>query len=149
MKTCSRCNTPKLESEFNKHSKSADGLYTWCRECHREWQREYIARPENKVKRQARRKLYKDKEALYNRRCKIKKKYGITLEEYDALETQQGGVCAICKQLPSDPRGYRLHVDHCHITGDIRGLLCSNCNAGLGRFKDSVERLQSAIEYLG
>lgn len=56
----------------------------------------------------------------------------------------QGGCCAICKA----PKGNKLCVDHDHRTGKVRGLLCSNCNAGLGMFKDSEDLLQSAKGYL-
>jgi hypothetical protein len=56
--------------------------------------------------------------------------YGITLEERDQLIAQQGGVCAICKQPPA--KGKVLHVDHCHKTGKVRGMLCHLCNSHLG-----------------
>lgn len=62
---------------------------------------------------------------------------------------KQGGVCAICKNPEkSCARGYRLAVDHDHATKQVRGLLCVNCNQGLGHFRDSIPRLQAAIGYL-
>jgi hypothetical protein len=69
----------------------------------------------------------------------------MTLDEYDNMLKAQNGVCAICKQ-PEDSRG--LAVDHCHTTKKNRALLCFRCNAGLGQFKDNIEYLQAAIEYL-
>ncbi len=84
----------------------------------------------------------------HRRRSWLKQKYGITPEEYDERLAAQGGVCAICKQPPADPRGYRMHVDHSHETGRVRGILCGPCNQGIGRLGDSVERLRAAIDYL-
>lgn len=72
-------------------------------------------------------------------------KYGITEIDYERLLVEQGGACAICRN-PST--GRRLSVDHDHDTGRVRGLLCFTCNIGLGSFKDSILRLESAIEYL-
>ena len=89
---------------------------------------------------------------MTNRRSKLKNKYGVTLEQYDAMLAAQGGVCAICGT--SEPKGKRgafgptFSVDHCHTTGKIRGLLCGLCNPALGAFGDSVERLRAAISYL-
>ena len=59
---------------------------------------------------------------------------------------KQGGVCEICKQMC--PTGKRLAVDHCHKTNNVRGLLCSECNTGLGKFRDNTELLLKAINYL-
>lgn len=73
-----------------------------------------------------------------------KKKYGITREEYRDLLTQQNGECIICHSCLNE----ELRVDHDHITGEVRGLLCSNCNAGLGFFKEDPQRLENAKRYL-
>ena len=75
----------------------------------------------------------------------LMKRYGITQFEYECMEEEQGGVCAICTNPPCK-RG--LFVDHCHKTGKVRGLLCSSCNTGLGYFKDKALRLFKAIAYL-
>lgn len=72
------------------------------------------------------------------------KRYGLTLEAYAELERAQGGACAIC----GGKRKRRLAVDHDHATGRVRGLLCDNCNMGVGKFQDSSELLQKAISYL-
>ncbi len=77
----------------------------------------------------------------------LRREFGITIEDYDAIVIYQNGLCAIC----GDPPGRRreaLHVDHDHETGMIRGLLCFRCNAGLGSFRDSPLALASASEYL-
>lgn len=68
--------------------------------------------------------------------------YGITKEEYEAMCNKQKGECCICRCKA------KLVVDHCHATNKIRGLLCSSCNVGLGHFKDNMNLLQAAINYL-
>jgi hypothetical protein len=82
----------------------------------------------------------------------IKRKYGITNEEYNFLLKAQNGVCAICKcpEMDKDAKGRikNLAIDHDHITNQIRGLLCTACNVSLGRFKDSILILESALQYL-
>jgi hypothetical protein len=84
----------------------------------------------------------------HRRRSWLGRKYGITPEEYDERLAEQGGVCAICRRPPEDPRGYKMHVDHCHQSGDVRGILCGSCNRGLGNFGDDADRLLAAVEYL-
>lgn len=79
-----------------------------------------------------------------HRNSYMKRKFGINLDQYNALLALQGGVCAICGK--KDNR--RLAVDHCHATKKVRGLLCSGCNISVGRFDDSPELLRSAIAYL-
>ena len=76
----------------------------------------------------------------------LRRNYGIGLDRHDALLMAQGGVCAICKQAPS--KCGSLHVDHCHITGMVRGLLCTHCNRGVGGFRDNPQWCQSASRYL-
>lgn len=79
----------------------------------------------------------------YNR----KQKFGVTREDFQKMKDAQDNLCAICGT--SDPRGRgEFHIDHCHITGKLRGLLCSPCNLALGGFKDSPAILNKALEYL-
>lgn len=74
-------------------------------------------------------------------------KYKISNNDYNLLFNIQGGKCRICKSHQSElPK--KLAVDHCHTTGQVRGLLCSRCNLGIGLFKDSIENLTEAINYL-
>lgn len=82
------------------------------------------------------------------RRKALWQKFKITPEDWDALYEKQGGVCWICEQGNSGHRWDRLMVDHCHKTGAVRGLLCSACNTGLGKFEDEPIRLQKAMDYL-
>jgi hypothetical protein len=87
------------------------------------------------------------------RNSDLMKSHGITLDQYDAMHDAQDGRCAICGNLETavgaDGAPRRMPVDHCHITGVIRGLLCTACNRALGLFKDSPEILHRAIKYLG
>jgi hypothetical protein len=73
-------------------------------------------------------------------------KYGITQEIVDQILLEQNNKCYICSSDFSDKN--RINVDHCHTTMKVRGLLCINCNLGVGHFKDNIELLQSAIEYI-
>lgn len=84
----------------------------------------------------------------HRRRSWLKRKYGITIEQYDEMLAAQGGVCPICGTPPADPRGYRMHIDHCHDTGRVRGILCGPCNQGIGNLGDDPDRLLAAVEYL-
>lgn len=79
---------------------------------------------------------------------RLRKSFGISAREYDEqLELQQGG-CAICRAPVGDGAGRRLAVDHDHETGHVRGILCSACNLGLGKFRDDPFLLHRAISYL-
>jgi hypothetical protein len=88
----------------------------------------------------------KDKVQQWARQNDLQRKYGITTAEYDALLARQNGGCAICRRRPKENE--RLCVDHCHITGLIRGLLCHSCNIALGRFRDDQTSLIAALAYL-
>lgn len=84
-------------------------------------------------------------EAYPERRRRIlKSRYGITPEQFQELYDKQLGKCAICQQTYHST----LHIDHDHSNGQIRGLLCNNCNRGIGHFKDSTELLENASKYL-
>lgn len=76
----------------------------------------------------------------------LRNRYGITLAEYERILNEQAGGCAICGSPP--PERKRLAVDHCHDALHIRGILCSNCNTGIGAFRDDPDLLRKAIEYL-
>lgn len=90
---------------------------------------------------------------LNNKKTKLKKLFGLSYDEYLSMKESQNNLCLICKNPEKDidkrtmiPR--ELAVDHCHVTGKVRGLLCKACNNGLGCFKDSPQLLERAIEYL-
>lgn len=77
----------------------------------------------------------------------LKSLYGLTVEQYEKMVADQKGICPICERHVTKCR-QRLNVDHDHITGKVRGLLCGPCNAALGIFQDSLENLKRAIAYL-
>lgn len=97
----------------------------------------------------------KRKNFAYNKAYNLRKKYGITQEEYDALLLAQGGCCAICRKPETVYTGRgkgvsnRLCVDHDHVTGKVRGLLCNACNTSLGKMNDDPTLLVQALTYLG
>lgn len=104
-----------------------------CIPCRKEYDRERNARPEQKVK---------------QREWSYKRRYGISIEEYDRLAESQNHACKICGSTDSKRGNDFLMVDHNHKTGEVRGLLCSPCNAAIGLLGDNISRLQSAIMYL-
>jgi len=132
MKKCSKCKLDKPKSEFCKDVGKKDGLCSHCKSCTYKRGKEYSKTSTNKK---------------YRRKYHLKKKYGITLEDYDKILESQNGKCAICEIDNPGNKG-RFCVDHDHETGKNRGLICDDCNVGLGRFKDSTNILTKAIEYL-
>lgn len=120
-KACTKCKIVKPLTGFNKKKSAKSGHRSQCRGCQNVQSLEYT------------------------RTTFLWQKYGMTPEDYEILRDKQKGVCAICKLLPGNKR---LHVDHCHETGRVRGLLCSGCNTGLGSLGDSADNLLSAIAYL-
>jgi hypothetical protein len=89
-----------------------------------------------------------DRQQRYQRHSDLRRKYGIEPDQYEELLIKQGGVCAICEQPESQPDRKSLSVDHCHRTHRIRGLLCSRCNTGIGKFNDDPGLLMRAAKYL-
>lgn len=75
--------------------------------------------------------------------------YGITYAQFLELNEKQDGLCAICHGGPNGPGGTRLQVDHCHETGNVRGLLCSKCNTAIGLLGERIELFERIADYLG
>ncbi len=88
-------------------------------------------------------KVYPLKKDIWESR-RLEYLYGITAEEHKALLIKQNNACSICKVIPKTT----LHVDHCHATNKVRGLLCGNCNRAIGLMKDNPEFFMSAANYL-
>ncbi len=84
---------------------------------------------------------------IQNRRDNLKKNYDLSTEQYEAMIVAHEGKCHVCKQPPTG-RWKRLHVDHDHSTGVIRGLLCSGCNLALGHVRDNPQTLRDLATYL-
>lgn len=84
---------------------------------------------------------------VYTRETHIMRKYKLPIERYNQMLVEQDNKCFICGYEFGQVKG-DTYVDHCHTTKQVRGLLCQNCNTGLGSFKDNTDALQKAIEYL-
>jgi hypothetical protein len=128
-KICRDCQVEKAESEFPKAKRNKDGLHAYCRKCNNA--------------RAVKSPGYKEGV----RKAHLKRTYKITPEQYEQMFEAQEGLCAICRQPESEYRKH-LSIDHNHATGKVRGLLCHDCNLGLGKFKDDTNRLKMAIMYL-
>jgi len=145
-KTCPRCGFTKPVDEYRtrKGAKAGGGPSGYCRECMAGYHAEYVKTPHGHARTRA-------AGTGWSRRNKgyfLKRNYGITLADYEALLAIQGSRCAICGT--GEPGGVAnvFAVDHCHESLRVRGLLCNLCNLGLGQFKDDPERLRSAAAYL-
>lgn len=127
---------------FYVHSKEKPHLYkSWCKKCSKDYAVQ--ARKKNPLT------------AEQKRKHRIKTGYGLSWNDYQLLMSEQNGCCAICKvefDMSYKEHGRnghnKPHVDHCHASNEVRGILCGACNKGLGFFKDKVDNLKSAINYL-
>ncbi len=90
-------------------------------------------------------KRYREGHKPERRERRLKLEYGLSVEDYETLNREQGGTCAICGGVD---KTRRLAVDHCHETGLVRGLLCRNCNVGIGNLRDDSKLCRAAAEYL-
>ena len=142
-KMCIACGEIKPLNMYTKNAASRDGHIGTCKKCKAKQQRKRRAKA--KAADAPTEKAIKDAKRRRNNHLKIN--YGIDESVYRKMYAAQHGVCAICKQ-PESIEGRRLCVDHSHTTGDVRGLLCSNCNRGIGLLKDSPELLRNAFHYL-
>jgi hypothetical protein len=151
-KTCRRCGAVKPGDQFSRDRSKPDGRDTRCRQCSSEVMTEYRSRFPERARATQRRSYRKN----YNRRerpYRLKRLYGLTLDEYEAMRETQGGMCAICRRTEaalanSGERIRDLSVDHCHETGTIRGLLCARCNSAIGLLGHNQELLLAAVRYL-
>jgi Recombination endonuclease VII len=144
-KKCSGCQTEKPVSEFHRNRVMADGLANQCRVCTAASKKKW-SKSERGI---ATQKRYAHTEvALRNqRKCALRKKYGMSIEDYDRMLAAQGGVCGIC-QKPSKRKNGLFDVDHDHRTGRVRGLLCHGCNTLLALAGDSAEVLRRTAAFL-
>jgi hypothetical protein len=127
----------------------------YVREYQKQWRQNRIEQQrayKNEYMRQWRNKqvaIDPDKVKVRARRAALKHRYGITPEQYEEMLTRQDGKCAICNsKSPKDKRNRNFHVDHCHETGRIRGILCTKCNHALGRFGDDIAGVERVLKYL-
>lgn len=101
----------------------------------------------NKEKSNLSKKIWRSRNLTNARNTRLKYLFGISIEDYDKMLERQNYSCAICQMHYSSFKR-NLAVDHCHLTRKVRGLLCFDCNSGIGKLKDSVEVLNKAINYL-
>lgn len=153
MKTCTRCGEEKPQSEFHKSFVTKAGeqrYFKYCKTCAAKKAKVYYQANIERLRIEGVRKQRERREARLDhetrRRRDLRKKYGITVEDWDRLHDLQLGRCAIC-HLPL-AEVTKVCVDHDHVTGAVRGLLCTRCNQGLGYFQDSSEMLLSAARYI-
>ena len=167
-RTCSKCKKYKTADELYVKK---DGTFNLqCKECYREWHRSrYTPKsggddtPRDCVvcgvsftPKQRRVAIYcsaichdRARSKLPAHRDKrLQREYGITYEEFEALLAAQDRKCAICGVENPGGRWGGMHVDHCHKTGRVRGLLCGQCNHAIGLLKDSPEIVRRAADYL-
>ena len=170
MKQCKKCNEIKDYGLFTKDVTRIDGLHPYCRSCrneqkinayknnpekHREQRRKSHAKHKERINK-AQREYAATPEGRANARRNVSMaRYGITQIQYDILRESQNYRCAICNgheteilKGNSKSCSTALHIDHCHSTKHIRGLLCTNCNTMLGKAKDNTLILLKAIDYL-
>lgn len=147
MKTCSKCKTEKPFEDFGRDKNRRDGHFPQCKICKRAGDASSRNAPERRERAAQRsREHYATKKNMHV--CaSLTRKYGISLDEYDRMLEEQGNECAVCDRTPED-NGRRLAVDHNHSTGEVRGLLCDQCNVALGKLQDSPALLRNALAYL-
>lgn len=146
MKKCYVCSSLKSLDNFTKNKYGKDGLSYECKQCKKSYQERYRKNTKHKQNR----KEY-CKQPVNKQKVKEKiffKLYGITWEERNQILIYQNHKCAICSvdELEAGKKG--LVMDHNHMTGEPRALLCNNCNRGIGYLKDSIEICKKASEYL-
>jgi len=132
IKPCKKC------GEFNRGKRSN------CRSCKRDYDKKY--RTSNSlVLKQGKQLDYKNNKDVYKSRAMnrhFESAYGLTSQQVQDLKDKQKGLCALCETRQA------ISVDHCHRTGKVRGILCRQCNTGIGQLDDDPKLLEKAVEYL-
>jgi hypothetical protein len=139
--TCRKCCIRKSDGDYYPSRLGRNGLSPYCKSCHnidvKTYQR---GRP-------------RAKKLAIQRRCNLKRYYGLSADQYQALWDKQQGLCAVCGKPEDAEKGatgtlVRLAVDHNHDTNKVRALLCNRCNRAIGFFQDDAVLLQKAVDYL-
>jgi hypothetical protein len=139
LKRCSKCHKTKKRTSFYKR---ASGTFRKeCKQCRIEAAAKWAKRNQQIVTKV--RKAFHRRNPIWQKNYDLKRNYDITIGIYEQLLFEQDLVCAICRRISGT-----LHVDHDHQTGEVRGLLCTKCNLGIGCFVDDPERLLAAAIYL-
>jgi len=144
MKICTKCKKQLPDESFSLKGNSPTLIAKRCDRCRNS--RAVLWNKEHKDK--VRISQIKFQESGKARKGRLLKKFNITEEDYNQLFEKQGHGCAICGSNFSKGKYSNFNVDHNHKTGEVRGLLCGNCNRGIGYFKDNIKTLEKAIHYL-
>jgi len=137
-KQCQKCKIVHPAKSFARNTRNKDNLSAWCKQCRAEYAKLYRAINKEKIKNKQRDIRYKES-------------YGISLEDYNKMLEKQGNKCACCgstKASKSIHKWANFCVDHCHLTGEVRGLLCNSCNIGIGKLGDNLDGVLNAVSYL-
>jgi len=133
---------------MSKDRSRKNGLSSWCKDCRKDTARLWVAKQDKEeLKRISKSRRDKAFNHEKQRDYMLRVRYGLSQIDYDNLLEKQQFSCAICKR-DSRQMTYHLHVDHCHTTNKVRGLLCAPCNVFLGYTQDKIEVFESAKEYL-
>ena len=151
VKTC-KIHGELTETQVIKVNMRRKNMFLRCKKCNLLSVRKYQKNNPDKTKFWDKKRSNNPKRKLYNK-IRNFKKYGLTIEKYNSLLIKQNNKCAICSSEEKSKQNNGIHtrqlaIDHCHKTGKIRSLLCSQCNKGIGHFNDSIELLNRVIEYL-
>ena len=144
MINCTKCGEIKDESQFRPRPKLMRGYNSWCRECELNANRKRYVPKEKKEKKP----IDETKVKFSAKKRMLKHRHSIDYDTYLKMYEDQKGKCKICGVDKELGGVSGLFVDHCHSTNKIRGLLCTNCNSGLGKFMDNIELLNNAINYI-
>ncbi len=156
------CNTCEIDKPIEEFAPRDGGKrrHTKCRDCQRKYKQNYWKNNSHKYG-----DRYENNKEWHKTYCKkryatcdkkhhaevvwknkLRREFGLSVDDYNLLLESQNGVCALCGK--PDPDGKRLAVDHCHAEGHVRGLLCRTCNTALGLFEDNPDLLRKAAEYV-
>ena len=143
MKACTKCGEVKDLTLFYRDARKLDGRQAQCKSCADIANKHYYYKDGLKT----------NTRQLSLKKTQLKRLYGCTIEDVYTMHKQQNGKCAICDKeiivIGNSLTKYQVAcVDHNHVTGKIRGLLCNTCNRGLGFFKDSTEIVRKAFMYM-
>lgn len=141
MRCCTRCKLSKSLDKFYQNRNYADGYHRWCKECFLE--DGAFRDKQNPERRKEYKRRYNRKHREELRYKRIFKVYGMPRDEWERRKRDQNNCCKLCNSSERP-----LVVDHCHISGKVRGLICNRCNRALGLFGDNVEGVQNALKYL-
>ena len=146
-KVCSKCKINKPHSDYFKDNRRKIGIRCKCKECCKQetidWRDKNRSEYNNYVAE------WRAKNPERQHKTEIKRRYSLSIEDYNSMLTKQKCKCKICGKQhdPSLKRG-RLYVDHDHDTGKVRGLLCGPCNSAIGYFNHDIKIMAKAIQYM-